>query len=152
MEPKIATRPAFKVVGMKYHGTAQENEIPQLWVNFMGRQDEIQHRVDTLLSYGVTTSFDFVTREFDYTACIPVEEIAEVPDGMVGIEIPEGTYAEFTTTIPTMMESYKYANDKWLPQSGYVRDYRPEFEEYPGEFNPDDPESRFRFYVPIKKV
>ncbi|MFN2174593.1 MAG: GyrI-like domain-containing protein [Anaerolineales bacterium] len=85
-------------------------------------------------------------------ACIPVEEIAEIPDGMVGIEIPEGTYAEFTTTIPTMMESYKYANDKWLPQSGYVRDYRPEFEEYPGEFNPDDPESRFRFYVPIKKV
>ena len=152
MEPKIATRPAFKVIGMKYHGTAQENEIPQLWVNFMGRQDEIQHRVDTLLSYGVTTSFDFVSREFDYIACIPVEEIAEVPDGMVGIEIPEGTYAEFTTTIPTMMESYKYANDKWLPQSGYVRDYRPEFEEYPGEFNPDDPESRFRFYVPIKKV
>jgi AraC family transcriptional regulator len=152
MEPKIATRPAFKVIGMKYHGTAQENEIPQLWVNFMGRQDEIQHRVDTLLSYGVTTSFDFVSREFDYIACIPVEEIAKIPDGMVGIEIPEGTYAEFTTTIPTMMESYKYANDKWLPQSGYVRDYRPEFEEYPGEFNPDDPESRFRFYVPIKKV
>jgi predicted transcriptional regulator YdeE len=152
MEPKIATRPAFKVIGMKYHGTAQENEIPQLWVNFMGRWNEIQHRVDTLLSYGVTTSFDFVSREFDYIACIPVEEIAEIPDGMVGIEIPEGTYAEFTTTIPTMMESYKYANDKWLPQSGYVRDYRPEFEEYPGEFNPDDPESRFRFYVPIKKV
>ncbi|MFN2175679.1 MAG: GyrI-like domain-containing protein [Anaerolineales bacterium] len=63
---------------MKYHGTAQENEIPQLWVNFMGRWNEIQHRVDTLLSYGVTTSFDFVTREFDYTACIPVEEIAEL--------------------------------------------------------------------------
>jgi len=152
MEPKIVTRPGFKVVGMKYHGTAQQNEIPQLWVSFFARGDEIQNRVDTMLSYGVTTSYDFVTKEFDYTACLPVEDIKDVPERMVGIEIPEGTYAEFITTMPAMMEAYQYANDKWLPQSGYVRDYRPEFEEYPGEFNPDDPESEFRFYLPVKKV
>ena len=152
MGPNIGTRPAFKVVGMKYHGTAQENEIPQLWGEFMGRRDEIQHRVDTLVSYGVTTSYDFVSKEFDYTACIPVENIDEVPAGMVGIEIPEGVYAEFTTTMPTIKEGYEYAYDKWLPQSGYIRDYRPEFEEYPGDFNPEDPKSEFSFYVPIKKA
>ena len=71
---------------------------------------------------------------------------------MVGIEIPEGTYAEFFTTMPTIKESFEYAYDEWLPQSGYVREYRPEFEEYPGDFNPDDPKSEFTFYVPIRKV
>ncbi len=152
MEPKIVTKPAFKVVGMKYRGKSGGDEIKELWGAFMGRMHEIKYAVGDMVSYGVSTDFDYETKVFDYIACIAVELIEEVPQGMVSLDIPQGTFAVFTTTLPTMMESYDHAYHTWLPQSGYAKSEQPDYEEYGPSFDPEDPNSEFQFYVPINKV
>ena len=35
MEPKLVHLPAFTVVGMKYRGKNEQNEIPQMWGRFI---------------------------------------------------------------------------------------------------------------------
>jgi AraC family transcriptional regulator len=81
-----------------------------------------------------------------------VELVEEVPQGMVSLDIPQGTFAVFTTTLPNMMEAYDYAYNTWLPNSGYERLEAPDYEEYGPDFNGQDPNSEFQFYVPLKKV
>ena len=152
MEPKIVTKPAFKVVGMKYRGKSGGDEIKELWGAFMRRMYEIKNAVGDQVSYGVSTEFDNETKVFDYIACIAVHLIEEVPQGMVSLDIPQGTFAVFTTTLPTMMEDYNYAYNNWLPQSGYAKADQPDYEEYGPSFDPEDPNSEFTFYVPIKKA
>ena len=152
MEPKIVTKPAFKVVGMKYHGKRGGDEIKDLWGAFMGRMHEIIYSIGDQVSYGVSTNFDNETKVFDYIACIPVELIEEVPQGMVSLDVPQGTFALFTTTLPTMMETYDYAYHTWLPQSGYAKADQPDYEEYGPSFDPADPNSEFLFYIPLQKV
>lgn len=152
MEPKIVSRPAFKVVGLKVRGTAGGDQIKALWGNFMTRVQEIKYPVGDNVTYGVSTGFDHETNEFDYIACMAVELVEEVPQGMVSLDIPQGTFAVFTTTLPNMVEAYDYAYNTWLPNSGYERHEAPDFEEYGPDFDGQDPNSEFQFYVPLKKV
>ena len=152
MEPKIVTKPAFKVVGMKYHGKGGGEEIKNLWGAFMSRMHEIKYPVGDKISYGVSTEFDDETKEFDYIACIAVEMVDEVPEGMVSLDISQGTFAVFTTTLPTMMEAYENAYNVWLPNSGYERAEIPDYEEYGPDWDSQDPNSEFQFYVPLKGV
>lgn len=152
MDPNIITKPAFKAVGMNYQGKGNGEEIPQLWADFMNRWEEINYRLDNKTSYGVTTYFDMETLAFEYMACLPVQKIDDIPEGMVSVEVPEGTYAEFTTSLSTMKEDFDYAYRTWLPQSGYIRPNTPDYEEYDSSFNGEDPNSKFKFYVPLEKA
>jgi AraC family transcriptional regulator len=152
MEPNVVTKPAFKVVGMKVRGKAGGNEIKDLWGAFNSRMHEIKYAVGNKTAYGVSTEFDYETKEFDYIACIAAEMVDEVPEGMVSLDIPQGTFAVFTTTLPTMIEDYENAYNVWLPNSGYERQEIPDYEEYGPEFDPMDPNSEFLFHVPLKGV
>ena len=152
MEPKIVKRAAFTVVGMKYHGKNENNEIPQMWGQFGSRVPEIKHRVDPHVAYGVCDNFDESSSEFDYIAGFEVGSTAEIPEGMVSWDIPEGKYAVFTCTLPTLGETHQYAYHTWLPQSGYQRAAGPEFELYDESFDPKDPNSKMDVYVPIQKA
>lgn len=150
MEAKIATRPAFTVVGMLYHGKNEKNEIPQMWREFVPRESEIKHKVNPHVAYGVIGNFDESSGEFDYVAGFEVDSLADIPEGMVSWEVPEQTYAVFTCTLPTLMEAFQHAYKTWLPQSGYKRADGPEFELYDENFNPGDENSEMYIYIPIK--
>ena len=150
MEPKIVSRAAFAVAGMKYHGKNENNEIPQLWREFGPRMCAINNVVDPHMSYGVCDNFDEISQEFDYVAAMEVDSIADIPEGMVSWDMPERKYAVFTCTLPTLGEMYRYAYGTWLPQSGHRRADGPEFELYDERFNPEDPASEMEIYVPIQ--
>ena len=150
MEPKIVKRAAFTVVGMKYHGKNENNEIPQLWGEFGPRMGEIKQMANRHVAYGVCDNFDESSSEFDYIAGFEVASTAEIPEGMVSWDIPEGKYAVFTCTLPTLGETYQHASHTWLPQSGYQRALGPELELYDESFDPRDPSSEMEVYIPIK--
>jgi predicted transcriptional regulator YdeE len=42
-EPKIVSKPAFTIVGLKYRGKNEGNEIPALWQTFMARAQPDQN-------------------------------------------------------------------------------------------------------------
>ncbi|MGC1121768.1 MAG: GyrI-like domain-containing protein [Candidatus Methanofastidiosia archaeon] len=86
MEPEIKSKPAFTVVGIKYRGKNENNEIPQLWFKLGPRINEIKHRVGS--AYGVMDNYDEESGKFDYIAGIEVDSSADIPEGMVSIDVP----------------------------------------------------------------
>ncbi|MBN1259048.1 MAG: AraC family transcriptional regulator [Anaerolineae bacterium] len=150
METKIVKQDAFTVVGMKYHGKSTEGEIPKLWGALMGRMHEIQNVKPNGLSYGISDNYDEATGAWDYIAGFEVTAVDEAPEGMVAYEIPAQTYAVFTCTMPTISTTYDAIYKEWLPQLGRERADGPEFELYGPTFDPNDPESQFEIYLPVK--
>ena len=150
-EPKITSKPAFTVIGMKYRGKNEHEEIPQLWGRFMEREGEIEDKQNPQVCYGVEDNFDETSGEFDYVAAFEVSSDADVPEGMVKWDLPTQTYAVFTCTLPTIRETYQYAYKSWLPQSGYQGAEGPEFELYDQDFDPHVPSSKMYLFVPVNK-
>ena len=150
MEPKIVHKDGFTVVGPKYHGKNENNEVPQLWGTFGTRRDEIKNVVNGYVAYGINANMDAETGEFDYVAGYEVSSAENVPEGMACFEVPGGEYAVFTTTLPKLGETFQYAYQTWLPQSGYQHADGPDFELYDEYFNPQDPESQLGIYIAIE--
>jgi predicted transcriptional regulator YdeE/DNA-binding transcriptional MerR regulator len=149
MEPRIVTKPAFTVVGVKYRGKNENNEIAQMWSEFIPRIREIEHKADPDVSYGICRPAD-ADGVFEYVAGFEVKRVGDTPEGMVSWQVPEQRYAVFTCTLPTIGEAYQHAFQTWLPQSGYERGDGPDFELYPRDFDPDTEGSELAIYIPLK--
>jgi AraC family transcriptional regulator len=150
MKAKIVKREAFTVVGLIHSGRNENNEIPQMWEALGPRFSEIRHVAKPDIAYGVIGSFDEESGTFDYLAGIEVDRAADLPKGMASWEVPAGTYAVFTCTLPTLGETHARIHSTWLPESGYERAPGPEFELYDEEFDPRDSSSKMEIYIPIQ--
>ena len=151
MEYEIIRRPSFKIVGMRYRGKNENEEIPQLWREFWPRIKEIVHRVPANVAYGVIDNFDEERGEFDYVAGLEVDSLSEIPKGMTGVELPDQTYAVFECTLPTLMEPIGYVYQEWLPQSDYVRSEGPEFELHDERFDIAQGKLDMAIYIPVRE-
>ena len=152
MEPKIVTLPAFKVIGMRYFGKNENQEISDLWGKANQRMGEIRH-VASQNAYGVCIMLpDAPTGEFEYIAGLEVSQVEDVPDGMVVREVPASQYAVFTHlgSLEELSATYEYIYRSWIPQSGYQLTGGPDFEMYNEDFKDFAPDSKFYIYVPIK--
>jgi AraC family transcriptional regulator len=149
MEHQIVSKSAFTVVGMKYRGKNEHDEIPQLWVQFVPRIQEIVDRNPDPATYGVMYDYDEATGDFDYVAALHVNSASDLPEGMVSVEIPEAQYAVFTCTLPTLGRTYRQIH-QWLDQSEHEHAGTPEFEYYGESFDPENLESQMSVYIPIK--
>lgn len=150
MEPKIISHAAFTVVGVQYHGKNENDEIPQMWQAFGPRVKEIKKIANPHVAYGICDNMDHSSGEFDYVAGFEVEDTADIPEGMVHWDVPEGTYAVFTCTLPTLGQTYRFAYETWLPKSDYQRACGPEFELYDEDFDVQKPDSKMDVYIPVE--
>jgi AraC family transcriptional regulator len=150
MEPKIVERSGFTVVGLKYRGKNESNEIPQLWQVLGPRAGEITNRVDAHVAYGISANINKSTGEFDYIAGFEVSTTKKLPEGMISFKVPGAKYAVFSTTLPNVGETFDNAYHIWLPESGHQPAGGPEFEVYDERFDPQDPDSLFDLYIPVK--
>lgn len=150
MEPKVVQTEAVTVLGLRYRGRNQQNEVFQLWQALHQRMGEIGHLVDDRVAYGISDNMDQATGEFDYVAGYPVTREGEAPEGMVLWEVPGGTYAVFTCTLPTIGQVFDYAYKTWIPQSDYGCAGGADVERYDERFDPAEPSSEFELYIPIQ--
>ena len=154
MEPKIITKPAFHVVGMRYVGKNPNQEIAQMWQEFLPHINE-PARVEPQVSYGLcdSTIEGLEEGDFEYVAGVEVAgPDAEVPQGMVLRSVPERKYAVFTHhgTLDTLEETYQNIWNTWLPQSGYEIAEQFDMEVYNEDFILDSPDSKLYIYVAVK--
>jgi predicted transcriptional regulator YdeE len=153
MEPKIVSLPAFQVVGVRYYGKNENQEISQLWQAGNQRFHEIKHITPGSDAYGIcVTPPDSPTGEFEYVAGFQVDSGEDIPQGMVSRQVPAHTYAVFTHvgSLEKLRDTYTYIYQVWLPQSGYKLASGLDFERYDEDFKDFSPDSRFYIYVPIE--
>lgn len=154
VEPKVVVIESFMVVGMKVETRMADNRIPELWQRFMPRIQEIKHRSNPYDTYGISEySANYVDELFTYWACVPVDRIDEVPDGMVAKTVTAAQYVVVTHKgkLDSMGNAFDYLHTTWLPKSGYQFDEKDGFERYGEKFaGGDNEESETEIYIAIK--
>ncbi len=157
-EIKIKNHDALTIVGLKYTGKAEGQEIPALWGKLMTLADQIPQRdFSAMAAYGVSVmGADFeATMVFDYYAGFPVEgDPQNLPEGMVKYQIPAGQYAVITCpNLASISQAYDALYKNWLPGSDYVLDFSHGnicFELYGEDYNPEAGSEKFYIYAPVK--
>lgn len=152
MIPRIVARPAIRLVGVKGLFTpATMPEIPALWAKFVPRMDEIEGQTSDV-TYGVCEEAANGPGTFAYTAAVEVDAIRDVPEGMVGFEVPAGTWAVFTHTghISRISETFDAIAATWLAAAGLERAANVDFEVYDDRWDPATGVGDVDIYVSVK--
>jgi len=152
MEPKFINLPDFTIVGVRYFGKNENQEISQLW----GEGNKVFGQIKNVnedAAYGVCTTVEGAAPgEFEYVAGLRVSQVEDIPSGMVVRQVPALKYAVFTHvgSLAKLRETYNYIYQTWLPKSGYKPAGGIDFEYYNADFKDFSPDSRFYIYVPIE--
>lgn len=158
MEPRIFTKPAFTLVGLRYFGKNENQEISGLWTKFNQRIQALgglkNETGEAAIGLCIGPDEEHSDGSFEYVAGFPVTKVEDVPEGFVVRDVPEYTYAVFAHKgdLTSLGKTYEYIYECWLPQSGYQLADRIDFEYYDEEFKDFAPDSVFYIYVPVKKV
>ncbi len=154
MKHELVERPAFHVVGMTGRFTpAQIPEIPALWSRFVPRMGTIPG-MKGWCCYGACRPDEEGERgppALEYTACVEVDSLDRIPDGMVGFTIPAATYARFTHQghIKTIGATFDAIFQEWLPKSGLVPTDGYEFEYYDDRWDPATELGDVDIFIPV---
>jgi len=158
MEPKIVTKPGFTIIGMRYFGKNENQEIPALWGGFDRRIEALSglpnNTGEAAIGLCITPEDAPVEDGFEYVAGFPVSKVENVPEGFVVRHVPEYTYAVFAHKgdLPSLSKTYEYIYETWLPQSGYKLAAKVDFEYYNEDFKDFAPDSIFYIHIPIEKA
>ncbi|MCB5246429.1 MAG: GyrI-like domain-containing protein [Candidatus Cloacimonetes bacterium] len=156
MEPRMVSREAFTVVGLKCRSSIQNNVIPQLWDDFNKVCASIPHTVTDLTTYGVCfygDGDDPAGDVFSYLAGVEVANADDIPAGMEAISIPAGDYAVFEHRGPLdkLPGTYQKIMAQWLPGSAYERVGTLDFELYDWRFRWGQPDSLLEIWIPVRE-
>ena len=162
-EPRFVRRDEFEVVGIEGRTSQKSNRIPELWDAFGPREDDIPHREDLDVSYGLCFLDDgqepgMTAEDVEFTALVGVEvsEVGELPEGMVSKKIPAGEYAVFThkgAFFPDgLPNTYKYIYREWFRASQYKPAANYNFEHYNhySFHGVNHPSTMIEIWVPVK--
>lgn len=153
IEPKIEQRGAFLVAGMRYEGKNEHGEIPAMWGEFIPRAAELEpDESKRRVFYGVCRCLGpDAGGAFEYLAALERDSIESLPEGMVGWEIPEQTYAVTEAHgLSDLSAALGRFYNEWLPSSEeYTGADGPMFELYPETF--DSIEATLYLYFPVRR-
>ncbi|MBL4952887.1 GyrI-like domain-containing protein [Neobacillus sp. OS1-32] len=149
MEFRIVEKEELKVVGISWNGTySQAKIIPRLFDIMEKRLEEVPFQTkDPVL----IAPFHSRESEFTYYVTTPVEEVKEVPEGMVGFSIPRKYYVR-TTHLggPEEVENTYLRLFNWMEEYGYEQDHQAlSLEIFPKQQNAAG-NLQFEIYLPIK--
>jgi AraC family transcriptional regulator len=162
-EPKAVEFGAYRVIGLRYVGKNENQEIMTLWSGpggMIARLKEIHQPPNSSLAFGLCRCLPGVTDGgFEYVAAFPATADAPVPDGMVEARIGASTYLAFPAENIEVLPGTFGAAMKWLeahpewdtychgPDDCRCGDY-PWFEMYPATFPKD---GKLFVYAPVKR-
>jgi len=146
--------PELKVIGLEITTTVQEcatnNPHPKLWRDFMKRVDEIKNRVGTNF-YGICIETSKQECNFTSMACVEVEDLSSIPEGMVSKTVPASKYAIWTHKgkLDNLTDTYKELYEKTIPESG-LKPKTIWLELYDERYKHDSEDSEFDICVQVE--
>jgi AraC family transcriptional regulator len=169
MEPKIIKKPAFKVAGFELKttniGGVNLKEVPKFWDRYFAENWATvlheQLKPVNRAELGLCFPGGLEEGEFCYVIGVEVADFQNIPEGMFKGQVPEATYAVFTTPpvgnkgdefSKDVQGTWDYILKSWFPKSGYEFDdkSRIDFEHY-YEKSQGDHDIQADIYVPIVK-
>ncbi|HEX2947475.1 MAG TPA: AraC family transcriptional regulator [Clostridia bacterium] len=169
MQPKIIEKPAFKVVGYEFKNnlknTLHTRDIPAFWAQRGLTDGECETKLYNYLNppkhgeYCICINADVNTDSFSYLLGVAVDNFDSAREDMYKLEVPEATYAVFTSPavdendfVDSIQGTWKYILQEWFPASGYeIDDGKYDFEYYDEHCHTSEYEKiSMEIYVPIK--
>jgi AraC family transcriptional regulator len=157
VEGSIVVVPQKLLIGVSFSGTfpALVAEMPKVWEIFLQRQPEIAQVIDPHVRYDISSEnqkYQFFT---EYIA-VEVEAFAQIPEGMVGLTLPEKTYARFRHEGPMEQVQQTYLGAfQWVKDNGHLVDEQAlRMERYDDRFVPsvhasERKENAYEIYLPL---
>ncbi len=155
MKLDIIDKPGFLIVGVRALWNLDPDILGSLWTTkVLPRRKEIKAAPGTESSaFGVFAAIpDDREGMFEYVAGMMVASLEDIPNGMVGWDIPEGTYVSAPATgLENIFPVYKELIEQWLPTSGYELAPSPVFTISPNAADPANPTALWQVNVQIRK-
>lgn len=172
MKPTIIEKPTFKVAGYGIKTNITNGnytkDVASFWINYDG--ENLESKMYQILNppkhgeVGLCIPSSEDNGEATYMLGVIVNDFNDVTDDMITVEVPEATYAVFTTppvNTSTEIENNEFANvikqtwkyifEEWFKDSGYVFDEtKLDFEYYDERCHPTIG-TVMDIYVPVLK-
>ncbi|MFY7914376.1 MAG: AraC family transcriptional regulator [Rubrivivax sp.] len=153
--PELVALPAFHVAGpTRRFDETTKAQIPQLWSALVGALP-FAGQVPRWTTYGVVSCADRAEGSFQYMAGVGVEDGCTPPAGFTTLRIEAATYLVFRITLngtalhPQVKEAMAAIWGTLIPASGLRLADGPDFEQYDGRFDPQQPGAVIDFFVPV---
>jgi len=149
---QVVEKEEIKVVGISWNGTySQAGSIPELFSKLEQHLEDIPYKTNEPV---LIAPFHNRETELTYYVTTPVEQIEEVPEGLVGFTIPRKNYV-CTSHVgrPEDIEKTYSRLHTWMEEYGYERDYQAlSLEVYKEEYRQDNVSGNlyFEIYLPVK--
>ncbi|WLD93065.1 GyrI-like domain-containing protein [Alkalihalobacillus sp. AL-G] len=153
----IVSEKGFQAVGLKWEGTFAEaaaGHIRKVHEEMHRRLKEIQHVVDPDTLQGLSYHASPDGTGFTHYAVVKVESVAEVPEGMVSITVPDLMYAQCEHYKGQSIDQSYNNIYAWIANQGYEHnnvDDLTHFEKYPMKQDPYDESPEFSILIPVVK-
>ena len=138
MSYKLETQEKKLVIGMKIRTDNNKclKDIPELWSKFIREsiREKIPHQVNNALLAVYTEYESDYTKPYSYIVGCEVSTLDTIPEGLVGITVPQASYAVFTTEGPFPQGLGQTWQTIW--KTPLKRAYTSDFEVYGSDFNP----------------
>ena len=140
VEPRIVSRGAFRVAGLRYSGKSEHGEIPAMWDVFLPRAHELPAVPGKEnVYYGMCREIQgvSVSEGFEYLVCAEVPSFDALPQGMEGWAVAAATYAVLPANdVSGIGPTCDYFYGQWINHSEeYALGDGLMFEEYPPEYS-----------------
>ena len=150
MSYKIEEHGAFLVIGIDARTSNSGTAIGELWGRFLSEDlsQKIPNRSDAETSVTVYTEYESDhTGEYRAIVGCPVTTLDEIPDGMVGYEVPDGSFACYRSEGIPPQSTVRIWQEIWK-EEGYERAYIADVDIYNDQsFDPEEPWSVTRVGV-----
>jgi AraC family transcriptional regulator len=158
MEPEIKVKPRFAIVGISRNF---DPRIPDARTQLVTVYPELQARLGEITNRVGNHRFQFVDafpneppdKVFNFAACVEVDDLDHIPEGMAGRWIEDQQYAVFTHTGPAseIYKTVEYALGSWLPKSGFkFTEGATSFELYDDRYT-GGPDSIAELWMPVAR-
>lgn len=148
----------FKVMGIEYFGSNQNNEIPLLWNQFLTELNTLKESNSKTTYLGIcdhVPDYDSEKSEFAYMACVEINEPPiQLPKDMIIKTISAQDYVVFTHIgqSDNLETTYKYIYGTYFFKSSYELENAPDFELYDNRYEPNSETSEIDIYIPVKSM
>lgn len=153
-ESKLVTKESFHAVGLQWEGTfaeARAGGIRVIHTEMQRRLQEIKNVLHphTLLGLSYHNTGD----GFIHYAVVEVDNIEDIPEGMISITLPTLTYAKCEHTKGQNIDTSYNNIYAWIENQGYklLKEDITHFEKYPMDQDPYSKDPEFVIMIPIEK-